>query len=275
MIFGFFIHQQLSDDHLDEVVVLEKQPRSVRRRLLEDVCFAGMVNFAAFKPYKPGESRKSSPFSTWRCSHLSLSLTTPSSGFVKSICHTMQPYLALPAEIIIAKDGTADKVFLIVKGRVQVLEEVKDEGAEEPLYKVIHNCEDGSIVGDFKPSMYTFRAAEYTECYMLHIDSYIECFSYITQSSRGRKASKKNLADDFANVVKEATEVQHGTGFTIAKKERRQTAMNVAMGKLNGLKRKVEESSGRVRLSGRSTTDSGMDSEGKSPKNVSVMPILE
>jgi len=54
-IFVFFVHQRLSEDNLDDVVVLKRQPRSVRRRLLEDVCFAGMVNFTPLKPYKTGE----------------------------------------------------------------------------------------------------------------------------------------------------------------------------------------------------------------------------
>mmetsp|Transcript_18981 Transcript_18981/g.39543 ORF Transcript_18981/g.39543 Transcript_18981/m.39543 type:complete len:2349 (+) Transcript_18981:25-7071(+) len=246
MIFRFFVHQHLSEDNLDEVLVLQKQPRSVRRRLLEDICFAGMVNFAPLKPYKP--------------------------GFVKSICHRMQPYMALPAEIVIAKGESADKVFLVVKGKIQVLEKKEGGGdGKDHLFRVSASCEDGSIIGDFKPNLYTFRAVEYTECYVLHIDDYIDCFSFITQSPRGRKASKKNLADDFANLVQETQQV-YGTGFMAAKKERRQTSLNLAISKVKGI---VSKSSGRSidRSHGRSS--SSRDDALSSGKGVSVVPIME
>ena len=74
-IFGYFIHMHLTEHDLDEAKVIYSQPRAIKRKLLEDICFGGMKSFPTFRPYKP--------------------------GFIKSACHCMEPYLALPTEILI------------------------------------------------------------------------------------------------------------------------------------------------------------------------------
>ena len=197
----------------------------------------------------------------------------------------MQPYLALPSEILIAAGESADKVFLVVTGKIQVLECKEDgsgggmaEAVGNPVYKVIHLCEDGSIMGDFKPNSYTFRAAEYSECYVLHLADYIECFSYITQSNRGRKASKKNLADDFFNVVQTSSQM-YGSGFIVSKKARKESGLKKAMTRVKSLVSAKREGGSDVEIGGRSSSEgSAARSEATSmgsPPLKSVVPILE
>ncbi|GMH74967.1 hypothetical protein TL16_g06612 [Triparma laevis f. inornata] len=208
-IFGFFIHMHLTEHDLDEAKVLNSQPRSVKRKLLVDICFDGMKVFPNFKPYKP--------------------------GFIKSICHKMEPYLALPSEILIVEGEAADKIFLVVRGKIHVLERTGELGElEEPIHEVKITLENGSILGDFKPNAYTYRTAEYSECYVLRLECYISCFSYVTQSNRGRKASKKNLTDDFFNVVEDGMKM-YGNGFVSVEKKRRETKIIKVTNKMKGL----------------------------------------
>ena len=258
-IFGFFIHMHLTEHDLDEAKVLNSQvserrewvthivveswgiefnnqykssqPRSVKRKLLVDICYSGMKVFPNFKPYKP--------------------------GFIKSICHKMEPYLALPSEILIVEGEAADKIFLVVRGKINVLERTPEVGEmDEPVYEVKIILENGSILGDFKPNAYTYRTAEYSECYVLRLECYISCFSYVTQSSRGRKASKKNLADDFYNVVEDSQKM-YGNGFVEVKKKRRETAVIKVTNRL-------KEIVGRSKSEGEGEEDSGRRSSGAS-----------
>ena len=219
-IFGYFIYMHLTEHNMDESAALADQPRAIKRKLLEDICFQGMKSFPTLAPYKP--------------------------GFIKSACHCMVPYLALPTEILINKGSAADKIFLIVRGKVHVLSTVpnpamtaSDDDNDDALHKVVQTLENGSIIGDFKPNAYTYRTAEYSECYVLVLEAYIKCFSYVTKSGRSRQASKKKLADDFANVVIDVT-TTYGDGFVMSEKKRRVTAVEAAATKLKGFVRRAE-----------------------------------
>lgn len=192
-----------------------------------------MKVFPNFKPYKP--------------------------GFIKSICHKMEPYLALPSEILIVEGEAADKIFLVVRGKIHVLERTGELGElEEPIHEVKITLENGSILGDFKPNAYTYRTAEYSECYVLRLECYISCFSYVTQSNRGRKASKKNLADDFFNVVEDGMKM-YGNGFVSVEKKRRETKIIKVTNKMKGLIRgsKTEGDEGNPNLEAGEKRSSG------------------
>ena len=94
-IYGFFVYLHLSDNDLDEIKTLAAQPRMVKHKLLEEIC------------YKPMRSLPS--------------LATYADGFVRSIVYGMKPYLSLPREILIAENEPSSKLFLIVRGKVHVL----------------------------------------------------------------------------------------------------------------------------------------------------------
>ena len=159
----------------------------------------------------------------------------------------------------LVEGSAADKIFLIVRGKIHVLTPVKEDQLEDddPIHKIAKTLENGSIIGDFKPNTYTYRTAEYSECYVLSLESYIKCFSYITKSGRGRKASKKNLTDDFANVVSDVLTI-YGKGFVMSEKRRKSNAVTLAAGKIKGLVRRAERSVNSVNIpekSGRSSRE--------------------
>ena len=183
-ILGFFVHKHLSEHDLDEEKVLNEQSRAVKTKLLKAICFQGMRKFPTLKEY--------------------------ADGFVKSICYGMVPYLALPTEILIAEGEVCDRVFLIVRGTVHVLEkkegeekkekeeeeeDEKEKEKKEAIYKIVYTLENGSIIGDFKPNDFTFRAAEYSECYVLNLEHYVDCFSYVHNNKRAGRINLKDQAN--------------------------------------------------------------------------------
>jgi CRP-like cAMP-binding protein len=214
-IFGFFVHMHLQEHDLDEEKVLNAQSRAVKSKLLRAICFDGMRKFPTLKPFLD--------------------------GFVKSICQGMFPYLALPTEILIAEGEVCDRVFLIVRGTVHVLEKGGSQNkdlASSPVagatdgaskYNVVFTLENGSIIGDFKPNEYTFRAVEYSECYVLGLEHYVECFSYVHNN---RRASKRNIKDDMDKLDEGGeTEEKERAQFIVSKKKRRESSFEAVKNK--------------------------------------------
>jgi len=159
-IFGFFVYMHLSEDDLDEFKVLMHQPRFVKNMLLEAICYPTMrSDFAPLEKY--------------------------GDGFLKSVIHGMYPYLALPKEILLAANGPSDKVYMIVRGKVNVLT------ASRSKFLVTDTLEHGKIVGTFRQSEVTYRTVSYSELYCLDHEHYSHCFSYVKNDKAAALYDKK------------------------------------------------------------------------------------
>ena len=253
---GFFVHMHLTESDLNEEKVLNSQSRGVKTKLLRAICFEGMRKFPTLKHY--------------------------ADGFVKSICQGMYPYLALPTEILIAQGEVCDRVFLIVRGTVHVLEksggadgdtEEQAEEGELKSYKIVFTLEDGGIIGDFKPNEYTFRAVEYSECYVLDLEHYVDCFSYVHNN---RKYSKMNIKDEIEKTVEETAnagnmeKTQRAQFIVNEKKERKETQFTkVRTRAASFMKPRGSTGSSGKELSGRSNARSIGRSRSK------IEPVVE
>ena len=164
-IFGFFVHMHLSEDDLDEFKVLMCQPRFIKNKLLEEICM-------------PTIRSEFTPLSQF------------SDGLIKSVVRGMYPYLALPKELLVAINQPCDKMYVIVRGKVNVLT------ASRNKYLVTDCLEQGRVVGDFTEPEETYRTVSYCELYCLKLEHYSKCFSYVKNNtdaallSNARKSKK-------------------------------------------------------------------------------------
>lgn len=160
-IFSFFVHMHLSEDDLDEFKVLMRQPRYIKYILIEEICFVNMRE--QFAP-----------------------LMAFSDGFLKSVVHGMYPHLALPKEILLSRAKPADKVFIIVRGKVNALT------ASMNKFLVTETLEHNAIVGDFKNPEFTYRTVSYCELYTLTLEHYSDCFLYASNNTESALLDRKN-----------------------------------------------------------------------------------
>ena len=181
-IFGFFVHMHLSDDDIDEFKVLAQQPRYIKHKLLDSICFMTMRNnFAPLEKY--------------------------SDGFLKSVIHGMYPYLALPKEILLAVHTPCDKVYVVVRGKINVLT------ASRKKFLVTDTLDRGEVVGNFRESEVTYRTVSYSELYCLPLEHYSHCFSYVTNDKEAALLDKKSK-----NKNKMLSETSSGFGGSFRSK---------------------------------------------------------
>ena len=170
-IFGFFVHMHSTGDDLDEMKVLQNQPRFVRQKLLEEICFRAMK--ISFKP-----------------------LHNYSDGFLRSITHGMTPYLALPKEILIAQNQVCDKIYLIIRGKVNILTSSRDK------FLVTDTIQKDAIVGDFQETDSTYRALTYCELYCLTLEHFDSCLHYSRNNDESCKLTDKQVRNKMKLSIK-------------------------------------------------------------------------
>jgi len=146
----------------------------VRQKLLEEVCFEAMKN--NFKP-----------------------LHHFSDGFLRSIIHGMTPYLALPKEILIAQNSVCDKIYLIIRGKVNILTSSRDK------FLVTDTIEKDSIVGHFDETDCTYRAMNYCELYCLTLEHYDGCMHYSRNNDESSKLQGKEAKVSASERAKRAS----------------------------------------------------------------------